>query len=120
MGVEYYIVKPEKREVFYLGKHVQPFDCMKISASTADYIDCESFLDFFLDLLGNNYDGLIGSERTLNDIREFAYQIYEWCDGKVYFSNDCCNDFELFKDYEETGSIIKFCEELEEGRDASI
>jgi hypothetical protein len=34
-------------------------------------------------------------------------------DDKVYFSNDCCDDFELFKDYEETGSIIKFCEDLE-------
>lgn len=111
MGTEYYLVKPDKKEIFYLGKHVNPLDCIKISASTADYIDCESFLDFFLDLLGNNYDGLVGSERTLDDVREFAYQLYEWCDDKVYFSNDCCDDFELFKDYKETGSIIKFCEE---------
>ena len=111
MGVEYYLVKPKKEETFYLGKHIQPLECIRVSAATADYIDCDSFLDFFLDLLGNNYDGLVGSERTLEDVREFAYQLYEWCDDKVYFSNDCCNDFELFKDYKETGSIIKFCEE---------
>lgn len=110
MGTEYYLIKPNEQEKFYLGKHVQPLDCLKISASTADYIDCDSFLDFFLDLLGNNYDGLVGSERTLDDVREFAYELYEWCDDKVYFSNDCCNDFELWKDYKKTGSIIDFCE----------
>ena len=110
MGVEYYLVKPEKKEIFYLGKHVQPLDCMRISSATADYLDVDCFHDFFLDLLDNNQDGLVGDERTLEDIREFAYQLYEWCDSKVYFSNDCCDDFELFKDYKETGSIIKFCE----------
>ena len=110
MGTEYYLIKPNKQEKFYLGKHVQPLDCLKISASTADYIDCDSFHDFFLDLLGNNYDGLVGSERTLDDVREFAYELYEWCDDKVYFSNDGCEDFEIWKDYKETGSIITFCE----------
>ena len=119
MGVEYFIVKPSKKEVFYLGKHVEPFESIRINASTADYIDCDCFHDFFLDILNTNTDGLIGDYNTLEDIREFAYQIYEWCDDKVYFSNDCCADFELFKDFEETGSIVDFCEELEK-KHASI
>lgn len=120
MGVEYYLVKPKKKEVFYLGKHIEPFGCIRTHSSTADYIDCDCFHNFFLDILDTNSDGLIGSYNTLEDVRSFAYLLYEWCDDIVYFSNDCCDDFELFKDYEETGSIIKFCEELEEGRDASI
>ena len=110
MGTEFYMVKPRKKEVFYLGKHVEPLDCVRISASTADYLDCDCFHDFFLDFLGNNPDGLVGSDRTLDDITEFAHRLYEWCDDKVYFSNDCCDDVKLWENYKETGSIIDFCE----------
>ena len=117
MGVEYFIVKPSKQEVFYLGKHVCPFECIKVSASTADYIDCDCFHDFFLDILDTNPDGLIGDYNTLEDIRDFAYTLYEWCDDKVYFSNDCCDDFKLFKSYQESGSIVEFCEKLNERKE---
>lgn len=110
MGTEYWLVKPNKEEIFYLGKHVQPFNTLAISAASADYLKHDYFHDFFIELLETN-NGLIGTEYSYDDMREFAYQLYEWCDDKVYLSNDCCNDFELWKDYKETGSIIKFCEE---------
>ena len=110
MGNEFYLIKPNKQEKFYLGKHVQPLSCINVSADTADYIDCDCFSDFLMDFLDSNPDGLVGYERTLGDIQDFAYELYEWCDNKVYFSNDCCDDFELWKDYKETGSVITFCE----------
>ena len=110
MGTEYWLVKPNKEEIFYLGKHVQPFNTLATSAASADYLEHDYFHDFFIELLETN-DGLIGTEYSYNDMQEFAYQLYEWCNDKVYLSNDCCNDFELWKDYKETGSIIKFCEE---------
>ena len=112
MGTEYWLVKPNKQEIFYLGKHVQPIDCIRNAAITADFIDVDCFSDFFLQIIESN-DGFLDEEYTYKDIKNFAYKLYEWCDDKVYLSNDCYNDFELWKDYKRTGSIIEFCEEHE-------
>ena len=110
MGTEYYLVKPSKREVFYLGKHIQPLEC--IHTSVASYLDVDCFSDFFLQCIDSN-DGFLDDEYTYKDIKDFAYLLYEWCNDPVYLSNDCSSDFEFWKDYKETGSIIKFCEEHE-------
>ena len=109
MGTEYYLVKPSKQELFYLGKHIEPIDCI---TPVAGYIDVDCFSDFLLQVIESN-DGFLDDEYTYKDIKDFAYSLYEWCDAPVYLSNDCSNDFELWKDYKETGSIIKFCEEHE-------
>ena len=112
MGVEYYIVKPEKQEVFYLGKHIEPLDCMSISASTANYLNVSCFQDFLLQAIESN-DGFLDEEYSYREIKNFAYTLYEWCDDKVYLSSDCSDDWELFKNYKETGSIIDFCKKHE-------
>ena len=108
MGTEYYLVKPSKQETFYLGKHVQPIDCIRNRPSAVDYIDVDCFSDFFLQIIESN-DGFLDDEYTYKDIKDFAYLLYEWCDAPVFMSSDCSNDYELFKDYKETGSIIDFC-----------
>lgn len=111
MGVEYYLVKPEKREIFELGRHIQPFECLKVSYSTADYIDCENFKEFFLDIIDSN-NGILGDDWKYGDVVDFAYLMYDWCEGeKVFQSSDCSSDWKLFKDYNVTGSIYNFCEE---------
>ena len=107
MGAEFYIVKPDKKELFYLGKHVEPFEGIRISASTADYIEHDCFHDFFLDVVNTN-DGLLGGDHTYNQVKEFAYVLYEWCNDTVYLSSDCSEDFEIWKDYTETGSICDY------------
>lgn len=109
MGVEYYIVKPSKQEVFYLGKHIEPIDCMSVSASTANYLNVDCFQDFLLQVIDSN-DGFLDEEYSYREIKNFVYLLYEWCDDRVYLSSDCSSDWELFKDYKETGSIINFCE----------
>ena len=110
MGVEYYLVKPDKEELFYLGKHIQPLDCMNIFS--ADYLKVDNFTDFLLDVIDTN-DGFLGDEYSYRDVKDFAYLLYEWCDAPVYLSSDASPDFETFKDYKETGSIITFCEDHE-------
>lgn len=112
MGTEYYLVKPSKREVFYLGKHIQPMDCIRSKASTVDYISADCFSDFLLEAIETN-DGFLDEEYTYKDIKEFVYLLYEWCDSPVYMSSDCSSDYDLFKEYKETGSIIDFCEKHE-------
>ena len=116
MGTEYWLVKPNKKEVFYLGKHVEPLECISLSASTANYLSCNCFHDFLLDVIDTN-DGFLDDSYPYSVIKEFAYFLYEWCDDKVYFSNDCCADCALWKDYKETGSIIEFCEGNETNAD---
>lgn len=110
MGTEYYLVKPDKKEVFYLGKHIEPIDCIRNSASAADYIDVDCWNDFLLQCIESN-DGFIDDCYPYSVIKDFCYLLYEWCNDKVYLSSDCSQDWDLFKDYKETGSIIKFCEE---------
>ena len=110
MGTEYYLVKPAKREVFYLGKHVEPIDCIRNSASAANYIDVDCYSDFLLQCI-ESHDGFLDDCYPYATIKDFCYLLYEWCNDKVYMSNDCSKDFDIFKNYEETGSIIKFCEE---------
>lgn len=112
MGVEYYIVKPEKQETFYLGKHIESLDCMSVSASTANYLNVDCFQDFLLQVIESN-DGFLDEEYSYREIKNFAYLLYGWCDDKVYLSSDCSDDWELFKNYKETGSIIDFCEKHE-------
>lgn len=112
MGVEYYLVKPDRKEIFYLGKHVESIDCIRNSAGVADYIEVDCYSDFLLQCIESN-DGFLDDCYTYSAIKEFVYLLYEWCDDKVYFSNDCCGDYQLWKDYKETGSIVKFCEEHE-------
>ena len=107
MGVEYFIVKPSKQEVFYLGKHIQAIDCM--NNFHADYIKVDNFNEFFLEVIESN-DGFLGDEYTYKDIKNFAYLLYEWCyNDPVYLSSDASPYYNTFKDYKETGSIIDFC-----------
>lgn len=110
MGVEYFIVKPDKKEIFYLGKHIEPLDCMNVFS--ADYLKVDNFNEFLLDVIETN-DGFLGEEYTYKDIKEFAYILYEWCDAPVYLSSDASSEYDTFKDYEETGSIITYCEKHE-------
>ena len=109
MGTEYWIVKPNKQETFYLGKHIEPLECIESRSYAASYINCDCFHDFLLDVIDTN-DGFLDDSYPYAAIKEFAYVLYEWCDDKVYLSNDCCDDFKLWKGFKETGSIVDFCE----------
>lgn len=105
MGIEYYLVKPEKKEVFYLGKH---FTCPygianRAYKNKACFIDQDCFDDFLWDFLRDNSEYF--NDLKLEDIKEAIYKVYEWCsDGKIYFDHDC-NDDREWVDWKETGSL---------------
>lgn len=109
MGAEYWLVKPNKKEIFYLGKHVECIDGIRNASIVADYIDYDCFQDFFLDVIESN-DGFLDGDHTYNQVKEFAHTVYKWCDDKVYLSSDYSVDAKLWKDYKETGSIHDFLE----------
>ena len=108
MGTEYYIVKPAKKEVYYLGKHIMCPNGIadKNYDQGATYIDYDCYDDFFWDFLKENYHEFVNTDYTLEKISNLIYNLYYWCEyDKVYFDNDC-NDEAEWQDWKETGSLF--------------
>ena len=104
MGTEYYLVKPSKKELYYLGKHFSYID--GISINNPEYVEYECFKDFLLDIMDNNIEWL-PDEYTFREILDMLYAIYEWMDAPIMLINDCTDDFKLYADYRETGTVLK-------------
>ena len=112
MGTEYYLVKPEKKEVFYLGKHFTcPFGIAnRVYKNKACFIDQDCFDDFLWDFLRDNSEYF--NDLKLEDIKEALYKVYEWCSNdKVYFDNDC-NDSAEWLEWGETASLSGIIKEV--------
>ena len=108
MAIEYYVIKPAKKEVYYLGKHMMCPDGManKHYNKEATYLEYDCYDDFFWDFLRENYHEFVNTDYTLEQISNLIYNLYDWCEyDKVYFDNDC-NDEVEWKDWKETGSLF--------------
>ena len=118
MGTEFYLVKPEKKEVFYLGKHFCGFNKIpemtyRASLEDARYPDYEDWDDFLWDTLRENWEYFTGCELTLEQVSDVIYKIYDWCiSDKVILDNDCTPTASVWKDWKETGDITKILEEI--------
>lgn len=114
MATEYYVVKPAKKEVYYLGKHMTCPSGMadRHYNKVATYIDYDCYDDFFWDFLRENYHEFVSTDYTLEKISNLIYNLYSWCEyDKVYFDNDC-NDEAEWQDWKETGSLFPTDEDL--------
>ena len=119
MGTEYYLVKPEKKEIFYLGKHMEcPEGIVNVSYSYkskdliryADFINYEYWGDFFWDFLRENE--YCFEDSTLAQAKEIIYEIYDWClADRVCFDHDCHDNIEWLE-WKETGSLIDLFEKI--------
>ena len=120
MGTEYYIVKPEKKEVFYLGKHFSGFNKIpsmtyRASLEDARYPGYEDWHDFFWDTLQENWEYFLGCDLTLEQVFDVVHEIYEWCvSDKVILDNDCSSTASKWKDWKETEDITKLLEKIHE------
>ena len=112
MSTEYFVVKPEKKELFYLGKRISCFDGMATwlhKPQKAEYVKWECFDDLFLDLYENNryfFEGV--DDVPLREIWDFCYALYEWCDSPVYLDNDCNDDNTEWREWKETESVYDY------------
>ena len=119
MGTEYYLVKPDKKETFYLGKHMScPEGIVDASRSwksesvndCANYIDYDCWGDFFWDFLKENE--YCFDDSTLAQAKEIIYEVYNWClSDRVCFDHDCHDNVEWL-DWKETGSLIDLFEKI--------
>ena len=120
MGTEYYIVKPEKKEIFYLAKHFQGFSGIpsithRTSIKDAEYPDYEDWQEFFWDTLQTNWNYFLSSDLKLDQASGVIYQIYNWCSSdKVILDHDCSETFNEWKDWKETGDITEILERIHE------
>lgn len=107
MGMEYYLVKPEEKEIFYLGKHMSCPDGIvnRTYKSEPYWIDYDCFDDFFWDFLRENFSEFMYTNLDLERLRDLIYSIYSWCAySKIYFDNDCRDNAEWLE-WRETGSL---------------
>ena len=107
MGVEYYIVK--NKEVYYLGRGNWYLEGFQVRPDKADYILYDDYEDLFFDILRSEPF----SEYYVEQIRDLAYDIFGWCDNKVYITSDCDDDFNVER-YKETGSILNVWKSFKE------
>ena len=118
MGIEYFLVKPKKKEVFYLGKHFNGFNGIpsmiyRASLDCATYPDYETWEDFFWDTLRENWEYFLNCELTLDQTSDIIHKIYEWCySDEVILDSDCHDSSNIWKDWKETGNISSLLEEI--------
>ena len=105
MGTEYFLVKPSKSEIFYLGKHLYGLEGISEwrYKQKAEYIEYECAKDLFEDIVCNTY--YCEEYMTFGEVSKLALDIYEWCDEPVYLDSDISDNHE-WEDYVETGSIL--------------
>lgn len=116
MGAEYYLIKPNKKEKFYLGKNIQALDGIPevirgVKPKTS--IIYEDYLEFFRDFFVNNID-IFPQYWTLEQIQNVVRVIYFWIWGDfVYIDNDYNSTSEEWKDWKETGDLIDIFEQVD-------
>ena len=107
MGVEYYLVKPDKKEIFELGRHIQPFEGIAMYPAKAAWTEYDYYKEFLLDMIETN-GSIIGEYYTYEDVTNFAYKLWEWMDDKVYLATDW-DDEQEWNDFKVTGSVYTYC-----------
>lgn len=116
MGTEYYLIKPEKEEIFYLGKHFEGFNKIKNttyckSLDQADYPAYEDWDEFFWDTLRTNWYYFLDCDLNPVQISNVIYQMYEWCvSDKVILDNDCSDTAKIWSNWKETSDITSILE----------
>lgn len=114
MGIEYYLVKPEKKEVLHLGRHFTcPYGIIdRKYINKAHYMEYYCFDDFLWDFLKEGDNSSYFDDLKLEDIKEALCKVYEWCsDDKIYFDNDC-NDKAEWTDWPETSSLSDIIKDI--------
>jgi hypothetical protein len=108
MGLEYYLIKPRTKEMFYLGKYdwyllegISRYQCM-----TAEY---ENYKDVLKDLIfADCYD----ADDTMEYMCTLASEIFDFVEGeKVQIVSDCDDDI-FWSRYKEVKDICNIARSI--------
>ena len=102
MATEYYIVKPDKKQKFYLGRRISYLDGIPCWRHTqeARFPEWECWEDVVSDIQ-ENARYFLESDLRVGQVWDFCSAIYEFCDDKVYLDDDCNDENTEWSDYEE-------------------
>lgn len=96
MGTEYYIIKPNKKQIFYLGKYITHLDGIpnRIYNKEPAYPLWEGYHDVVQDISENCNSFLCYENLLISQVWEFCQAIYDFCDGPVYLDSDVNDQIE--------------------------
>jgi hypothetical protein len=102
MATEYYIVKPNKKQTFYLGKRISHLEGISEWTHTkeARFPEWEFWEDVVFDLQENSRYFLEGDDILVGQMWDLCSAIYNFCDDKVYMDNDCSDNAKTWRDWE--------------------
>ena len=115
MATEYYIVKPEKRTLFYLGKHFSYLNGLADYKYKrhADWMEYDDYKEIMCDLILDNPCYFDYDTVTLRHLQELAIAIYDFClDSPVYIDNDCSENFNNWLEFDDTNGICEIFEQV--------
>ena len=109
MGTEYFLVKPDKKELFYLGRRISCLNGVPewIHKQEAGYATWETVDDVFFDIFENSRYFLEG-DMLFSEIMDICWAIYDWCDAPVYLDNDCNDYNNEWLEWKETCSVYDY------------
>lgn len=104
MGVEYYIINPKTKEMFYLGKDLW-YQLEDISQFSPQYTNYECVDDVICDIIRAH---CYVDEDRMEYITTLAYEIFTFVDGQeVLLVSDCNEDTSWLNEFKEVKSIIE-------------
>lgn len=108
MGIEYYIIKPRTKEMFYLGKDLW-YNMEGIPQREPNFTEYRDWEDVACDLIRAR---CYSCEDTMEYISLLAQEIYDFTDlEEVRIANDCEDDISWLKEYKEVKDISDICRE---------
>jgi len=110
MGIEYYIIKPRTKEMFYLGKDLW-YNLEGIPSKEPNFPEWEDWEDVLCDIIRAR---CFVSDDTMEYMMNLASEIWDFCDcEEVRLANDCEGDnLEWLSEYKEVKDISDICREV--------
>lgn len=109
MGVEYYIIKPKTKEMFYLGKDLW-YQLEGISHFSPKYTEYECVEDVICDIIKAHC--YVDDDR-MEYITTLAYEIFTFVEGeKVLLVSDCDEDISWRDEFKEVKDIIEISQQI--------
>lgn len=102
LGVEYYLIQPNTKKSFYLGRGMWMY-LERMPSTVEDYAPYEYYKEVLLDMIDA---GCYDCEDKMEFLSDVAYQIYEFCSQgeKVRLISDWDDEIKL-DDYTEVASL---------------
>lgn len=104
MGLDYYIIKPRTKEMFYLGRELW-YQLEGMQHYKCGSVEYEDMYDVVHDIIEAH---CYNPEDTMEYITTLAYEIFDFVEGEeVQLVSDCDEDTSWLNEYKEVKDIME-------------